>query len=315
MSSTSVIVFADIAGSTALYEVLGNARATEAVTHVVNWLGQSVASQGGRVVKTLGDGVLATFDTAPRAVQAMAALMRDHQQHLREWPSEMCLQVRVGVAGGEVVEVDGDCYGDAVNLAARLCERARPGEVWLSASTVKDAEAAQGSASAPGTRFVRLGSLPIRGKAEPITVYGLEWRQDEDPDSQTMLTNLPSTLGTLHSGPMQLQVHWHGEGHVYSAQDMPLLLGRAPQAQVCVPDPRVSREHARIDWRNGAFVLTDLSRFGTWVRFEGSDSPVRLRRDACILHGTGQIALGVPFTESSAPVMNFEVSGTSVHLG
>ena len=135
MSSTSVIVFADIAGSTALYEVLGNARATEAVTHVVHWLGQSVESQGGRVVKTLGDGVLATFDTAPRAVQAMAALMRDHQQHLREWPSEMCLQVRVGVAGGEVVEVDGDCYGDAVNLAARLCERARPGEVWVSAST------------------------------------------------------------------------------------------------------------------------------------------------------------------------------------
>ena len=311
MSNTSVIVFADIAGSTALYEVLGNARATEAVTHVMHWLGQSVASQGGRVVKTLGDGVLATFDTAPRAVQAMAALMRDHQQHLREWPSEMCLQVRVGVAGGEVVEVDGDCYGDAVNLAARLCERARPGEVWLSASTVKDAEAAQGSANAPGTRFVRLGSLPIRGKAEPITVYGLEWRQDEDPDSQTMLTNLPSTLGTLHSGPMQLQVHWHGEGHVYSAQDMPLLLGRAPQAQVCVPDPRVSREHARIDWRNGAFVLTDLSRFGTWVRFEGFE-PVLLRRDTCLLHGAGQVALGVAFSDDSAPALAFTVSDAGV---
>ena len=58
-----------------------------------------------------------------------------------------------------------------------------------------------------------------------------------------------------------------------------------------------------------------MSSFGTWVRFGGSGSPVRLRRDACILHGTGQIALAAPFTESSAPVMNFEVSGASVHLG
>ena len=66
---------------------------------------------------------------------------------------------------------------------------------------------------------------------------------------------------------------------------------------------------------NSGFVLTDMSSFGTWVRFDGSDSPVRLRRDACILHGTGQIALAVPFTDSSAPVMNFEVPGTSVHLG
>ena len=71
---------------------------------------------------------------------------------------------------------------------------------------------------------------------------------------------------------------------------------------MCVPDPRVSREHARIDWRNGAFVLTDLSRFGTWVRFEGFE-PVLLRRDTCLLHGTGQVALGVAFSDDSAPAL------------
>lgn len=306
MSQASVIVFADIAGSTALYEVLGNERAAEAVTLVVGAMARSIEQGGGRVVKTLGDGVLAVFTEATRVSSAMAALMRAHQQHMQDWPSEMSLEVRVGVAGGEVVEVDGDCYGDAVNLAARLCERARPGEVWLSASAVQT--------PAEDARFVRLGTLAIRGKSEPIVVYGLEWRQDEDPEAQTILTHLPSTFGPPPTEPAQLQVHWGGEGRAYGAQDMPLQLGRAPQSQLFVNDPRVSREHARIEWGGGAFSLVDLSRFGTWLRFDGQE-PLLLRRDSCRLHGSGQIALGVSFADPSAPVLRFEVCEAGVLVG
>lgn len=101
----------------------------------------------------------------------------------------------------------------------------------------------------------------------------------------------------------------------FTSADAPVHIGRANHAQLCINDPRVSRLHARIDWRNSGFVLTDMSSFGTWVRFDGSDAAVRLRRDACILHGTGQIALGVPFSDTSAPVMNFYVAGSSVRLG
>jgi len=76
-----------------------------------------------------------------------------------------------------------------------------------------------------------------------------------------------------------------------------------------------SRVHARVQWRQGAFVLTDLSSFGTWVRFEGSDTPVQLRRDNCLLHGTGEIALGVPFAEGSAPIVSFQVFEASMCVG
>ena len=79
------------------------------------------------------------------------------------------------------------------------------------------------------------------------------------------------------------------------------------------PGSRVSRSHARIDWRNSGFLLTDLSTFGTWVQFDGSASAVRLRRDACILHGNGKIALGTSFSEPDAPVLSFRVAGPSVH--
>jgi hypothetical protein len=62
-------------------------------------------------------------------------------------------------------------------------------------------------------------------------------------------------------------------------------------------------------------VLTDMSSFGTWVRFDGSDAPLQLRRDACILHGNGEMALGVSFADSSAPVVKFQVAGGNAHLG
>ncbi|WP_305807276.1 hypothetical protein, partial [Stenotrophomonas sp. YIM B06876] len=70
----------------------------------------------------------------------------------------------------------------------------------------------------------------------------------------------------------------------------------------------------RIDWRSSGFMLTDLSSFGTWVRFEGSDAEVLLRREVCLLHGSGQIALGMPFG-AQAPALDFQVSGNSMSLG
>ena len=73
-------------------------------------------------------------------------------------------------------------------------------------------------------------------------------------------------------------------------------------------DPRVSRMHAKLSWYSGKFHVEDVSSFGTWVRFTGSDTDVPLRRDDCQLHGTGEIALGMPFNDISAPTVQFSFS-------
>ena len=309
MSVLSTIVFADISGSAALYEALGNESATEAVTQVTQWISDSIESNGGRVVKTLGDGVLGVFGDAASAVSGMAALMRQHQARQDRWPQRLRMDIRMGIASGEVVDVDGDCYGDAVNVASRLCERAGPAEIWATETTVLLA------GSAPDAWYRKLGLMEIRGKAESLMLYHVEWREDEAPDSLTMQATLISSLAPVDSILGQIQFSWHGVDMSFTSSDAPVHVGRANNAQLCINDPRVSRLHARIDWRNSGFVLTDMSSFGTWVRFDGSEAPVRLRRDACILHGTGQIALGVSFSEPSAPIMNFQVSGSSVYLG
>ena len=309
MSVLSTVVFADISGSTSLYETLGNERATEAVTQVTQWISDTIEAHAGRVVKKLGDGVLCVFGDAASAVTATTHMLRQHQARLDRWPQPLRMDIRVGVASGEVVDVDGDCYGDAVNVASRLCERAGPAEIWATETAVLLAGAAA------NVWYRKLGLMEIRGKAELQMLYQVEWRENEEPDSLTMQAALVSSFAPADSILGQIQFSWHGVDMSFTSSDAPVHVGRAIHAQLCINDPRVSRLHARIDWRNSGFVLTDMSSFGTWVRFDGSDSPVRLRRDACILHGTGQIALGVPFTESSAPVMNFQVSGTSVHLG
>jgi len=309
MSVLSTMVFADLSGSAALYEALGNERAAEAVTQVTQWISSTLESHNGRVVKTLGDGVLGVFGDAASAVSAMATVLRQHKLRQDRWPQPLRMEIRVGVASGEVIDVDGDCYGDAVNVASRLCERAGPAEIWATETTVLLAGAG------PDVWYRKLGMMEIRGKAEPLMLYHVEWREDEAPDSLTMQSALVSSFAPADSILGQIQFSWHGVDMSFTSSDAPVHVGRANHAQLCINDPRVSRLHARIDWRNSGFVLTDMSSFGTWVRFDGSDAPVRLRRDACILHGTGRIALGVSFNEPSAPVMNFQVAGANVHLG
>jgi len=309
MSVLSTVVFADISGSTSLYETLGNERATEAVTQVTQWISDAIEPCGGRVVKKLGDGVLGIFGDASSAVTAMTAMLRQHQARLDRWPQPLRMDIRVGVASGDVVEVDGDCYGDAVNVASRLCERAGPAEIWATETAVLLAGAA------PDVWYRKLGMMEIRGKTELLMLYQVEWRENEAPDSLTMQAALISNFAPADPILGQIQFSWHGVDMSFTSSDAPVHVGRATDAELCINDPRVSRLHARIDWRNSGFVLTDMSSFGTWVRFDGSDLPVRLRRDACILHGTGQIALGVSFKEPSAPVMNFHVAGSRVRLG
>jgi adenylate cyclase len=71
----------------------------------------------------------------------------------------------------------------------------------------------------------------------------------------------------------------------------------------------------RIDRRGGNFVLEDLSSYGTWVRFAGSDSIIALRRQECTLSGNGEIALGASFDDFSAPCISFAIQDVAAKPG
>lgn len=100
----------------------------------------------------------------------------------------------------------------------------------------------------------------------------------------------------------------------FPASQLPIHLGRLSDAEFAVNDPRVSRRHARIDWVDNNFVLTDLSSYGTWVRFAGGSGDLTLRRSACVLLEKGEISMGAPFTDFTAPTVSFSLSNGAVSL-
>lgn len=292
------VLFADLRGSTGLYETLGNAVATQLVTQSISMLGQVVGACGGTLVKTLGDGLMATFLDATSAVKASIDM---HDALARGGPDESAgaagsaLRLQVGLACGEVVEMAGDYFGDAVNVAARLLEHSGDNET-LATSTVLD-----GLAPYDRVQFRRLDHLQLRGRVEPVEVHVLETRH---------FTDMAATaFGDIMMAPEPegVRLTWLDVNQVFATDSMPVVLGRSTQATYCIDDNRVSRSHARIDWHGGAFQLSDLSYNGTYVRFTGDTEVVALRRGTCTLHGSGVIGLGTAPSDPTAPCVRFEV--------
>lgn len=304
MSVHTTVVFTDLFGSTGAFETLGNAQATQAVTQVTTWIAKIVKSHGGRVVKMLGDGVLALFGDNPSAINAVVEMQRTHQKRMTQMAPANRMPIRIGLASGDIEIVDGDCYGDAVNVAARLSALSGPHQIWANSAALDDTNEAE------GVRFRILGPISIRGRAEPCTVYQVEWQEDVASDFLTMQSDhvplFDSTQTDVLGG--QIELTWLDKTTTFKSFELPIHIGRVRQVEFVVNDPRVSRTHARIDWRNGSVMVVDVSSYGCWVRFTGGGSDLLLRREECVLHGRGEIALGSSFADQSAPTVSFSVS-------
>ena len=286
MGVQTTVVFTDLHGSTALFEAFECERF------------------GGQVVKTLGDGVLAMFNNKHSAVSAVVALQRGHSKWVARAAVDLRMPMRIGVASGEVEMVSGDCYGDPVNVASRLCDLCEPNQIWSNAATLES------EPETNGVTFRLLGPISIRGRAEPCTVYQIEWREEQASDFLTMQAELDPTSLTAGSDALgrEVELSWLGHTKKFRSFDLPINIGRVRDNQFVVDDRRVSRTHARLEWRNGSVVFVDVSSFGSWIRFNGvSGSDVLLRREECVLHGQGELALGASFADASVPTVSFSI--------
>ncbi len=291
------VLFADLRGSTSLYESLGNADAASLVTQSVAMLGRVIEAHGGRVIKTLGDGLMAVFTDPSPAVRAAEEVQESFGRTLVNLFGlrAQSLRVQVAMVHGELIEVGSDCFGDAVNVAARLLDHAGDSETLLTIETLE-----------PLPRhlrehFRRLDKLHLRGRMEPVEVWHLESRHGPDAMSTMFGDGLPTAV------PDGIKITLCGVPRVHTMRNLPVMLGRSQEAGYCLDDSRVSRMHARIEWHGGNFQLTDLSSNGTYVRFGVQPAVVSLRRSACTLHGRGVISLGVSPLVADAPTVSFEV--------
>ena len=301
------VVFADLTGSTGVFEALGNAKATQLVTRLTDWIGKVCTAKNGQVVKNLGDGVLMVFTRNEDALEAVIEMQRSHTERIKTWPESARMRLQVGMAYGEVIEQDSDFFGDAVNLASRLSDLSGPEQILGSDSVVDQLPADS------QVRFRSLGAMDIRGRNEACMVYQIEWQNDILTEFFTVpasLTASPFTKTVPLAGTLKLS--WLDVETSFVSTDLPIYLGRVAEAHFVVSDPRVSRLHAKISWQAGKFHLEDVSSYGTWVRFAGSSAVVALRRQEAVLLVEGEIALGAPFEDFTVPTVSFSFSRHAV---
>ncbi len=286
------IVFADISGSTRLYETLGDEVARELVAQCLELMTREVDQHQGSVIKTIGDEIMCTFPSADLGVKAAMAMQ---EAITGELPvinphTPVTMKIRVGLHDGPAILEDGDVFGDAVNTAARMAGLAKGGQVITTRETADQLSPALKSS----TRY--LDRIPVKGKADDIDIFEVIW-QPED------LTRIATKL--YQKAPpepdMQLRLNYRGQERIVTADTGTFIIGRGQSAHLVVNDSTASRDHARIECRRGKYTLTDQSTNGTHVLTH--DGPVYLRREQITLHEQGKIALGRDFDEATEIVI------------
>lgn len=271
----AVVLFADMSGSVAMYAQQGDTAGFRLNTACLTLLEQCVREQSGRVIRRAGDGLLAVFDDAGRAVRAsieMQLRLQNSSQRLRQ----SGVRIRVGMCSGAVVHGEGDIYGDSVNVAARLASLAGPDEILVSEDVFRSLPHDLKS----GGR--RLSDLALRGRPLPVAVYEYMWR----PEDATI--SLSSHTGR---GNLVLAVFADRGEFLVTSERPKLTIGRAEDNDIVIEATVVSRHHADISMRGDKFILTDRSTNGTYLIVD-QGPVVRACREEINLVGAGRIVPG-----------------------
>ena len=289
ISKERAILFADVSGSTALYELLGDKPAAKAIDALLGVLREVISTRDGQVVKTIGDELMVVFNSPAAACEAA----REMQQRVSTWPptSGAKLAIRIGFHFGMVLEDKGDFWGDGVNTAARLAGLAKAGQILTTGATVNALPALQRS------NLRDLDAISVKGKQDAVRVFELMWG---DTDDATHVASMAASARVEARLTLEL-----GERTIAFPRDKQVLvLGRENSCDIVIPEKTASRRHARIERRGAQYVLVDESTNGTYVAIEG-DREVMLRRESIMLRGRGKLALGTS-TDAAAELVLFD---------
>jgi adenylate cyclase len=287
------ILLADISGSTPLYEAVGDAQAQRLVGRELARLQAAISGFDGVCIRQKGDDVLAYFTQPSQAFRAVRAMLSH--------PTDSALRIHGGLHFGQIVLADGDIYGEAVNLTARLAALANAGEALLSRSFFDQLPPRETACLQP------LDQFRLKGVSSPIQIYSLV---DDDTAVQTQIFTRPTEPPVaLPRWPEASEVtlvltHQHGSRRCGETESM--LIGRSDDCDIVLSRPWISRRHAMVTVRDGKAMLEDRSSSGTYVAIGGGHE-LLLRRESIMLTGTGVISPAVHPARPEAEPIRFEI--------
>ncbi len=263
----------------------------DAIAPCFERLREATKAAGGRVIKTIGEDLMALFPSPDAAAAAAAAM----QKAIEAMPEGVTKPgVRIGFHAGPVINRDDDVFGDTVNLAARLAQQA------IREQIITSAETAAGLSDHYRACLRRLYAVELKGKAEQVDLCEIVWRVGSGTDTFTFEAGLKAAI-RAKAAVLRL---------VHQGQEIPrrrdpdsFVIGRDPECDLRIAHHLISRRHCSIEKRGDKFVLADASSNGTFVTLEG-DTEFALRREEFILRGRGCISFGQP-RESSEHYIDF----------
>jgi class 3 adenylate cyclase len=273
----ATVLFADVSGSTKLYEAAGDAVALDTINRMIADMRRATEAAGGRVVKTIGDEVMALFPTPQSA--AAAATQIQASTDMLPIIGGMKLGVRIGFHCGPVIQKDDDVFGDTVNMAARLVAQATKEQIITSQETAT----LLGDAYKERTRG--LYAITVKGKAEDVALCELIWRYD----GATTVILRPKGVG--QKKPVVIRLKYRGKEVVRRRDNDSITLGRDESSGLQILEDKCSRHHCTIERRGDKFVLKDHSTNGTYITI-GEEDEVLLQRDEVALRKKGWISFG-----------------------
>jgi adenylate cyclase len=293
------ILFADVSGSTRLFETRGDEAARRIVANVLLALAEVSARHGGRVVKTIGDEIMCTF---PGPLNGLLAATDMHRRIKTDPEFQRDnLAIRIGLHHGDALIENDDVFGDAVNTAARMADKslARRDQIVATASTVN------GVTNTTGLRVRPLGSAWVLGKQAPIEIVDVLWQ--EDLAHVTTVQRVMSALDATPPDRPRLTLRFKSQ--VFELDEgTPFSIGRDPASSLVVETEWVSRNHALIEWKRGYFMLADRSTNGSWLKI-GDDDELFVHRDETHLRRSGSISLGQAHQIDDADLIWFQCGG------
>jgi class 3 adenylate cyclase len=273
------IVFADVVGSTQLYEKFGDTKASETVALCLDVMKDATYQFNGTVIKTIGDEVMSTFPTVDDAMNA-AVMMQSRITSETRRDGSIPVSIRIGCHYGPVVQEQNDIFGAAVHTANRMTSQAKARQIVISGFTVEQ--------MSPDLRRQtrQIDVATVRGKLDEVALYELVWQPDE---ATSMLPTIEWENKAKKAS--KLLLNFRDKTIEVSDRRKSVNIGRADDNDLVIKGNLISRIHAKIEMRRGKFVLVDQSTNGTFLQdLQGHETFVR--RDMTELDREGTIGLG-----------------------
>lgn len=292
------VLFADICGSTALYENLGDDLARKLISRCINIMVDKIPVYHGTLVKTIGDEIMVTFPSAEAALLA-ACEMKAAVENDRP-PSDINpLQVRIGFNYGEVLKESDDVFGNTVNIAARVASITRADQI-MTTRAVYDA-----LPPALQEKLRQIMRAEFKGKQEYQEIYVVICEREDTLSTRCGIPAYRKTRDNID----EMILHYRNQTLKINKERRSVALGRGEACDIVVKNAFASRLHIHIELRFGKFILSDQSTNGTYIRFNNGG----VEHITCAeipLHGKGYISLGQSFSENPPELIEFAVSST-----